>query len=56
MNAMAGDLSQFEEVIRALYRGDDARFHELVAAWPRDIAAYSAQLAFPTSTVMKHTP
>ena len=49
MNAMAGDLSQFEEVIRALYRGDDARFHELVAEWPRDIAAYSAQLAFPTS-------
>lgn len=48
MNAMAGDRSQFEEVIRALYRGDDARFHELVAEWPRDIAAYAAQLAFPT--------
>jgi len=56
MNAVAGDLTQFEEVIRALYRGDEARFHELVAEWPRDIAAYSTQLAFPTSTVMRHTP
>ncbi|QJR36741.1 DUF2239 family protein [Gemmatimonas groenlandica] len=49
MNAMAGDLSQFEEVIRALYRGDEARFRELIAEWPRDIAVYSAQLAFPVS-------
>ncbi len=56
MNAMAGDLKQFEEVIRALYRGDDARFHELVAEWPHDIAAYSTKLAFPTSTLMGHTP
>lgn len=49
MNAMAGDLSQFEEVIRALYRGDETRFRELITDWPRDIAAYAAQLAFPTS-------
>ncbi len=56
MHAMAGDLSQFEEVIRALYRGDDARFHELVAEWPRDIAAYSAQLAFPASSLMERAP
>lgn len=51
MHAMAGDLSQFEEVIRALYRGDEARFRELIAEWPRDIAAYSVQLAFPASTM-----
>ena len=56
MNAMAGDLGQFEEVIRALYRGDDARFHELVAAWPSDIAAYSTQLAFPTSSAVERAP
>jgi len=47
MNAMAGDLSQFEEVIRALYRGDETRFRELITEWPHDVAAYSAQLAFP---------
>jgi hypothetical protein len=56
MHAMAGDLSQFEEVIRALYRGDEARFRELIAEWPRDIAAYSAQLAFPTSTLVERAP
>jgi len=55
MHAMAGDLTQFEEVIRALYRGDEARFRELIAEWPRHIAAYSAQLAFPTSTPMERT-
>ena len=49
MNAMAGDLRHFEEVIRALYRGDEARVRELMAEWPRDIAAYSMQLAFPTA-------
>ncbi len=49
MHAMAGDLSQFEEVIRALYRGDEARFRELIAIWPADIRAYSARLAFPAA-------
>jgi len=56
MNAMAGDLSHFEEVIRALYRGDAVRFRELIAEWPHDIAAYSARLAFPTSTMMERAP
>ena len=56
MHAMAGDLTQFEEVIRALYRGAEARVRELIAAWPRDIAAYSAQLAFPTITTMERAP
>ena len=49
MNAVAGDLSQFEEVIRALYRGDEERFRALISEWPRDIAAYSARLAFPAA-------
>lgn len=50
MNAMAGDLTQFEEVIRALYRGDEVRVRELVAEWPADIAQYAMQLAFPEAT------
>jgi hypothetical protein len=49
MNAVAGDLSQFEEVIRALYRGDDERFRALIAEWPHDVAVYSARLAFPAA-------
>ena len=53
MHAIAGDLSQFEEVIRALYRGDEARFRELIHPWPVDIRAYSAWLAFPTATMVE---
>jgi hypothetical protein len=36
-------------VIRALYRGDEERFRELIAEWPRDVAVYSARLAFPAA-------
>lgn len=53
MNAVAGDFSQFEEVIRALYRGDEARFRDLITAWPHDIAVYSAQLAFPDQSPVR---
>jgi hypothetical protein len=49
MHAMAGDLPNFEEAVRALYRGDEARLRALIATWPPDIATYSAQLAFPGS-------
>jgi hypothetical protein len=54
--AAPADLPLLHRVIEHAYRGDEARFHELVAEWPRDIAAYSTQLAFPTSTLMGHTP
>ena len=50
LHAMAGDLREFEEVIRALYRGDEARFRALIAEWPRDLATHAAQLAFPAAT------
>lgn len=56
MNAMAGDLSHFEEVIRALYRGDEARVRELMAEWPHDIATYSTQLAFPAAEMTERAP
>lgn len=51
MNAVAGDLSEFEEVIRALYRGDESRVREHMRDWPQDIAAYSARLAFPDTAI-----
>lgn len=53
MHAVAGDLPHFEEVIRALYRNDATRFRALIAAWPHDIAAYAAQLAFPDQTMVR---
>ncbi len=56
MNAMAGDLSQFEEVIRALYRGDEGRVRDLMHEWPQDIRAYSARLAFPETSMGERTP
>ena len=50
MNAIAGDLPQFEEVIRALYRGDEARVRELMAEWPDDIRDYAVRLAFDSNS------
>ncbi|WP_373061460.1 DUF2239 family protein [Gemmatimonas sp.] len=50
MNAIAGDLPQFEEVIRALYRGDEARVRELLAEWPDDIRDYAVRLAFDSNS------
>lgn len=49
MNAMAGDLIQFEEVLRALYRHDEVHFRALMDPWPADIRAYAVRLAFPSS-------
>jgi hypothetical protein len=38
-SAMAGDLTGFEEAMRALFAGDDAMFEARIEAWPADIAA-----------------
>ena len=45
MSAMAGNRPAFEDVTRALFAGDAAKFGSLVAAWPEAIAAYAKQLA-----------
>jgi len=45
--AMAGDAAGFEEASRALFAGQAERFHELVAAWPADIANHAVKLAAP---------
>jgi uncharacterized protein len=45
MSAMAGNRPAFEDVTRALFAGDAAKFSSLVAAWPEAIAAYAKQLA-----------
>ena len=45
MLAAGGNLPEFEEVTRALYAGDRARFSELTAVWPPDVRDYAMCLA-----------
>ncbi|MFN3310228.1 MAG: DUF2239 family protein [Thermomonas sp.] len=45
LQAMAGDASGFEEVARALFAADDARFHAGIAAWPDDVREHAEWLA-----------
>jgi hypothetical protein len=40
MTAMAGDLSGFEEALRALFAGQSKRFQDLVSEWPEDIRTH----------------
>ncbi|MBV9560117.1 MAG: DUF2239 family protein [Bradyrhizobium sp.] len=46
MSAMAGNLPDFEEAIRALFADDRRRFAELIAPWPADIRDHAVRLAF----------
>ena len=53
MNAMAGDLGDFEEASRALFAADRTRFDALISAWPGDIREHLhdlAELAFKSQT------
>ena len=45
MSALAGNLAGFEEAIRALFAADRARFDEVLAPWPPDVAGYARTLA-----------
>lgn len=45
LSSIGGNLSGFEEVTRALFAGDRARFHELTESWPKDICNYGRRLA-----------
>lgn len=45
MYAMAGDLSGFEEAVRALYTRDKARFEAETESWPLDIRQCARQFA-----------
>lgn len=44
--AMAGDRPGFEEAMRALFAGDEARFADCAAGWPADIRTYAQELAW----------
>ncbi|MCC7531363.1 MAG: DUF2239 family protein, partial [Candidatus Melainabacteria bacterium] len=45
MSAMAGNLPGFEESARALFAGNETKFHELTSAWPEDVGRYAQKLA-----------
>jgi uncharacterized protein len=45
VSVMAGNEPTFEEAIRALYRGDGARYAAETAPWPSDIRTHARKLA-----------
>jgi hypothetical protein len=45
MNALAGNEVGFEEALRALYAGDQARFSQQISTWPVDIQTYLQRLS-----------
>lgn len=40
LSDMCGDRPGYEEALRALYRGEEARFDALIAEWPEQIRGY----------------
>ncbi|HEX8063726.1 MAG TPA: DUF2239 family protein [Allosphingosinicella sp.] len=44
MSDMCGDRPGYEEALRALYRGEEARFDTLIAGWPKQIRGYLKEL------------
>lgn len=47
MSVLAGNEPGFEEAARALFAGNEARFGEVIVAWPRDIRDHAEKLATP---------
>jgi hypothetical protein len=45
MTAMAGDYPKYEDVLRALYAGDRARFDASIARWPADVRDHIRRLS-----------
>jgi hypothetical protein len=45
ISVMIGDDAAYEEAIRALYRGDAARFDREIEPWPADVRAHTRKLA-----------
>jgi uncharacterized protein len=45
LNAVAGNLPDYEEVLRALFAGDGARFDALIRGWPSDVSMFAMTLS-----------
>lgn len=47
MSVEAGDLENYEEALRALYRKDKEKFTSDIKTWPRDVQKHILELAKP---------
>ena len=56
MAATLGNEPNFEEAIRALYRGDQARFSAATEGWPPDLREHSGRLAAEAFRVLTPSP
>ncbi|MBL7546099.1 MAG: DUF2239 family protein [Bdellovibrionaceae bacterium] len=45
LHAIAGDLPNYEEALRFLYRKDEKKFRGLILKWPEDIVKHTLTLA-----------
>jgi len=45
LSAVAGNLPNFEEVVRYLYRKDKKKFEDLMSDWPSDVSKHASFLA-----------
>ena len=45
LNAVAENLPGYEEVLRALFAGDGARFDALIRDWPSDVSVFAMTLS-----------
>ncbi len=50
MTAIAGNLPQYEEALRALYAQNKTVFESLIGSWPKDIREYLKKTAKPALT------
>ncbi len=44
MHAMAGDLPNYEEALRAMYAYDSKKFKKMIADWPKDIQEHTLKV------------
>ncbi len=44
LSDMCGDRPGYEAALRALYRGEEAQFHGLIADWPKQVRGYVKEL------------
>ncbi|UYL09637.1 DUF2239 family protein [Bdellovibrio sp. SKB1291214] len=44
MHAMAGDLPNYEEALRAMYANDAKKFKKMIADWPKDIQEHALKV------------
>lgn len=53
LSAIAGNLPDYEDAIRALYAGETARFRAAMGDWPSDIRTHAEALATTPGTMGK---